>query len=923
MVWEVLSPPAGNKQAATMPLRDARSRSASPPPALPPWIPNGKSKGRHHITYKDPKHPHYHDYIRPPTNLVSDSDPVVTLTLGQVGFDSTARRGAVSPTCTPANTTSSRAGSRSVSPTPNNQSRPTTADSSKLSDISRLQSTSARRRYNLVSHLSGTKQVNLAATAQFEARMEAAAQTLAQAGLNLREDLYSSVERDVNEAVLQMEADAHRIAEEGRMRIEREGEEAMRRAEIEAKAWLENEFEGACVEIKNRLELEGRKPLHRQLAFKAIEEEIQQMQADLNARHKKDLEEGALRRLNERETELANERARLRDEYEEEGRKRMKALSEKLGQDAREQISEYERELRNLRDARCNEVRAKENQAIAIEIASLKQRFMEQASKEIEAIRRSADEDEAKALATVRDEAGRFQALKAAEITAVARGRRAEGLPAVAIELEERADNIERSFRKALREEETRDERVMVAEFEADMRKHVIGAREAIVDDNEDHIKEIAEDFRKLRGQILLNRASYLKVPVPSAAVGGADESSLLRDSLSQRRDSSVDDRTGGGESTAQPLSVRAITTQFEQLLEKFSIFGTRIVDVTLESVLLKSEIKGGRVRRAEKAKSELMNDADGFPLNGGKQDGSFSFSRTLLCPTCKPLMEANAELQKVAEKSRRREKERVHTSATKQSSQSKLQQAAEVGGLGGSTGVVLPRAFVNAKGLSKSKMGFGGRASPGAESMDSTTSAASREADFVQRFLKKVSKNTSSLRGTLNILTAGESSSSSNRLGVAGESSSSLRLQKQRGFESRSSTGHFDPAAELSHSKPGGADDPIVQALIASGTRSKSTISQKMKMDEHLVQRLLSESTISGGDETKQKLSASHIRHSGASRYIDVFGSDDDEDLFEPDASFSERPAVIAPELDSKRVAELVETGGRRQVADSFDDEM
>ena len=920
-----------------MPLGSG-SRSISPPPALPPWIPNGKSQGRHHIKYKDPKHPHYHDYIRPPTNLASDHDPDVALSI-QAHEAAVARRGgAISPTTTNNNNNYTDRRGRSVSPNNNQSSRVTSAtrnsvensqssiDASRLSDLSRLQGTSARRRYNLMSHLSGTKDVNAAAASHFEARMEQAAQSLAQAGVNLREDLYSSVERDVNQAVLQMEADAHRIAEEGRLRIDKEGEEIRRRAEIESRAWLEKEHEKACVEIRQRLEFEGRKPVHRQLAFKSIEDEILQMQASLNERHKKDLEEGALKRLNEREIELANERARIRDEVEEEGRDRMKELSEKLGQDAREQISEYERELHNLRDARCNEVKAKENQGLAAEIAALKQRFMEQASREIDAIRRGSDEEEAKALANVRDEAGRFQALKAAEITSVARGRRAEGLPAVAIELEERAENIERAFRRALREEETREERVMVAEFEADMRRHVIGAREAIVDDNEDHVKETAESFRKFRGQILLSRANYLKVPVSSlsASDGDADESGLVRDTLSSQRnqrDATNSDEKTGGESTAQPVSVRAVTMQFEQLLEKYSILGTRLVDVTLEGVLLKGEIRNGRVRRAEKAKSSLMTDTDGFPLDGGNDQsgGSLSYNRTLLCPTCKPLMEANAELQKVAEKARRREKERQHNSASRQSSKPKQGSASEGGG-GSSSGIALPRAFVNAKGM-MSKVG-GGRASPGAESMDS---AGSREADFVKRFLGKVSKNTNSLKGTLSILTGGESSSASynNR----------PTMKHNKGFENTPGSNHnFDPVEQRSHASShkhhgAGPDDPIVQALSASGTRSKSTVAQKMKMDDVLVQRLLGESTTSiGADgESRSKLSASQSRVSRQQHSMDVFGSDDDEsELFDigagPDASFSDRPAVMAPALDTRRIAMLVETGGRRKVDDSFD---
>ena len=74
---------------------------------------------------------------------------------------------------------------------------------------------------------------------------------------------------------------------------------------------------------------------------------------------------------------------------------------------------------------------------------------------------------------------------------------------------------------------------------------------------------------------------------------------------------------------------------------QKLLTMGTRIADASMERHLLRHEVKAARVRKAEGVKRGVVADLRG--------------KHSTNCPSCKPLMEANLELQRVA--SRRRQK--------------------------------------------------------------------------------------------------------------------------------------------------------------------------------------------------------------------------------------------------------------------------
>ena len=94
-------------------------------------------------------------------------------------------------------------------------------------------------------------------------------------------------------------------------------------------------------------------------------------------------------------------------------------------------------------------------------------------------------------LQVIKEEVKRYQELRAAEITTQARTVRAQALPSMAIELEERAEAIERQYRMGLIAEDTHEETEAISSSVVELKKHVFGAREAVFSDNEQFVRDI------------------------------------------------------------------------------------------------------------------------------------------------------------------------------------------------------------------------------------------------------------------------------------------------------------------------------------------------------------------------------------------------------------------------------------------------
>jgi hypothetical protein len=269
--------------------------------------------------------------------------------------------------------------------------------------------------------------------------------------------------------------------------------------------------------------------------------------------------------------------------------------------------------------------------------------------------------------------------------------------------------------------EDTKAEREIVEVATAEMREHVYGARSAVLDDNEVFVGEVTDEFMKARGRVLRARAEYLKVPMAGGGGASLDDSGLLGGDAADPADPNT---------SAPPANVRTLVSQFENLRAKHLMAGTRLADAQMEKLLLQYEVKAARVRRAERGRA-----------GGGKGSSSGrSRRKARKCPTCGPLTEANLELQSVA--SRMRSEKRGARAHAESGNTQRLSAA-----------------------LLKSKYGYGeerardnrdnsGRVSPGAESVSSTGSG--REAEFVKRFLGKVTKSSGTLRGTLAMLNGG-----------------------------------------------------------------------------------------------------------------------------------------------------------------------
>ena len=419
----------------------------------------------------------------------------------------------------------------------------------------------------------------------------------------------------------------------------------------------------------------------------------------------------------------------------------------------------------------------------------------------------------------------RYQELKATEITTTARTMRANALPSMAIELEERAEAIERQFRMGLIEEDTEEETEAVNTAREDLRKHVLGAREAVLADNEQFLKSTSDDFHRIRGEVLRARANYLNVDM----------------SLDSNASVSVDEGRLGGPSLST-FSVKSLTSDFESLQEKFKGLGGKLVDAMLERLLFKYEVKEARVNRAKRAKDVLENRDNGNDNN--KSNNHF------FCPTCKPLLEANLELRKVADKKKGeredREKERERNGDGGHSNRSRRKAKA-----GGVSVDEMRSRYPGLNNLSQSLSGSGGERGQNEnqnqfqnqnqnqnqnlgyrddddESVIST--ASSREAEFVQRFLGKVSKNAGTLSHTLNMLTKGDDNGSN--------------TQNQNFYDSNQNQNDNNhkhlKEHENEHNDLSTFDEAIAQTLESSRIGSHTSIDIKHKADRHLVKSLL-----------------------------------------------------------------------------------
>ena len=605
---------------------------------------------------------------------------------------------------------------------------------------------------------------------------------------------------------------------------------------------------------------EGPDVVARQRAHESLQAEIRAMEVEIDSAHRKELEEGAILRLNEREAALGNQRAKVLAEMEEEERVSIKTLSDNLSRDASKQIEDFRRELEELREARTVSALAKEKETteILVQVSSLSSRrlssfvhtcvwrplfthvhaqelkanFMKQAVAEIEVVSRGSEEDVDYALHQVRDEVGRFQALKATEITTNARSMRAARLPRMAIELEERAEGIEREFRRGLLTEDCKEEREIMDRATDELREHVYGAREAVLEDNELFVREVTEEFMKARGRVLRARAEYLKVPV-----GGV------------------------GESSAPPQNVRTLVEQFEQLRTRHLATGTRVTDANMEKVLLEYEVKAARVRRAEGKK---MTEKSGHSRShGGGRKGRE-------CPTCKPLTEANLELQRVASNMRQR-------------------SSSGAGERSRGGGTRLSEASLRSK-YGGGEVRGGGKSSPGAESASSAGSG--REAEFVKRFLGKVTKSSSTLRGTLAMLN-GEGEGGGGR---------------EERWEEEDREGNLSSGGE-----PTAFDDLISRTLESSVIDSHLSVAQKKRMDEQLVKSLLDVSVVAGeGRGGEGETPVLLQRGGGAGEFSFGSGGGGGGRGAGLDRSFEKSPAVMAPALSINSVNDWVEGGTR-----------
>lgn len=400
----------------------------------------------------------------------------------------------------------------------------------------------------------------------------------------------------------------------------------------------------------------------------------------------------------------------------------------------------------------------------------------------------------------------------------------------------------------------------MIDSAALELRGHVNGCREAILSDNEQFVREVSEAFHKVRAGVLKARAQYLKIPLPS---GGDVEGSLSR-SLD------VDDKSGGLTTVSdQPISVKGLTTDFEQLRQKYLTMGSRLVDAAIEKLLLQQEVKAARLRRASGGKNGLT--AGGKPKNTG-------YRTNLLCPTCKPLQEANLELQRVASRLRR-EKSGRGDSSTRKSSYIGFGSNLDLSNVEGSIALSAPSSAYTP---ALFKYGRENRRSDQEVDDDASISStdSTREADFVRRFLDKCQTKSTTLRGTLSKL---DPTNQSIKFGP------SALLSASASARARATSQQDQPVAPEEETP---FDKMIANTFMSSSVNSAKSVREKLASDEHLVKQLL--------DVTIQGERSLTFGGTAADSFSSVEGRS-------RNSSFEVSPALIAPALDAENVDEWV----------------
>ena len=312
---------------------------------------------------------------------------------------------------------------------------------------SALHRTSAHRKYGLVTMRSSATHFNKRAMETFSDRLSSCFNRFHDHSAHTREALYEEIEEQTSRAIRSMEQEIRDIQEEVEERFKKEKEVTKEDLFDRAFASMDHQYPQAEKSLIKRLKALGPDVAARQRAHDQMQSEMKQRENKLTEEHRLNLESGAQARLQEREAQLATQRAQVQAEMEEVQRNTLADLSEKLSREAKDQIAAYRLELENLREARITSARTKEVERTENLLQDLKLKFMAQAEEEVQAASLHEEDEERLALKQIQEEISRFQALKATEITTNARAHRAETLPSMAIELEERAEGIERNFR--------------------------------------------------------------------------------------------------------------------------------------------------------------------------------------------------------------------------------------------------------------------------------------------------------------------------------------------------------------------------------------------------------------------------------------------------------------------------------------------
>ena len=332
-------------------------------------------------------------------------------------------------------------------------------------------------------------------------------------------------------------------------------------------------------------------------------------------------------------------------------------------------------------------------------------------------------------------------------------------------------------------------------------------------------------------------------------------------------------DDGGLGVTSVDGASIKQLTTDFETLRQKYVTMGARLVDTMLEKILLSYEVKAARVRRSLRAKEELDYEKSTSVEDRKQKDTN------VFCPTCKPLMEANLELRKVASRKKQAEEE----------------EGIRKGGGGKSNFSATVRGFQQRHpGMHVESLGRVEGEDEGEEldaddiSVEST--ASSREAEFVKRFLGKVTKNAGTLRGTLAMLNKGAPRvRDGGGLREGGED-----LGKRAAFQS---IDHLTREKEFSTSfvNTSTFDEAINETLLSSKIHSHESIENKHKQDRELVQGLLK---ASNNQLREKSMDGGEGRGGG--------GGEEQEGMNE--SSFLFNPVERAPALAHDKVRELVD---------------